>query len=384
MRIKSYRLLSQLVFLILSVIGVAGVANTGLIFPYFFCNASPGAVCVCPIWVLEQSSILLRVDHKQGIAMLLYLFGFLGIIGFCVGRSFCGWACPIGFLQDIAKYFKGKFELPLERLLAIMVAGGILIGSVFMFPNVITGYLGTVGVAVLSFALFKFLTKLDRLIVNVSTVFILLLILILIRLYLWNQPGLTEIYFFITVVPFFVSLLTIVHKYVLAKQTIIRDSRIYYKNKYYLLKYIILLFIPITSFLLMDKWFTNIDPIGGLTAGVPVLMYESDKWNVSNLLWIKFILIALFFWLILLSVRGFCRFICPIGAMMSPTNRISLQDIKYYPENCTKCMACVKACPMKINVIKINRDMECIRCARCVDACKHDAVHMTFANKIIK
>jgi polyferredoxin len=69
---------------------------------------------------------------------------------------------------------------------------------------------------------------------------------------------------------------------------------------------------------------------------------------------------------------------------MAPTNKISLQDVKYYPENCIKCMKCNKNCPMKINVLKMHQDMECIRCGRCVDACKYNALHITMAGKIIK
>ncbi len=384
MRIKSYRLLSQIVFLFLSIIGIAGIAKTGLIFPYFFCNASPGAVCVCPLWVLEHGTILLQIDHRQAIAMLLFLFGFLGIIGFSVGRSFCGWACPIGLIQDVSKQFKGKIKFELNVLLGILIFGGLLIGSVFMFPSVITGYLGTAGVVIFSISLYGILIKLDNLIINVSAIFVFLLILILIRSYFWSEPGDREVYFFITIIPFFVSLLTVIHKPLFSKQKLIRDTKFYKQNRFYLIKYIILILIPITSYIFLDKWFTNIDPIGGLTAGVPVLMFESNKWNVSNLLWIKFILIALFFWLIFLTVRGFCRFICPVGALMAPTNKISLQNIKYYPENCIECNKCIKSCPMKINVLKINRDMECIRCGRCVDACEHDAVHMTIMNKNIK
>jgi polyferredoxin len=384
MRIKSYRLLSQVIFLGLSVIGIVGLAKTGLIFPYFFCNASPGAVCVCPIWAMEHASIIIQLDVREALAMFFYLFGFLGIVGIMVGRTFCGWACPIGFLQDTVKYFKGKLKLPLNRLFGMLAFGIIFIGTVFVFPNMVTGYLGTLGVALVALALYGLLTELDSMIVTISIAFLFLISLILIYLYLWDVPGLREVYFFVAMVQFFVCLLVILKKYLFSTQRVIRDTKLYHKNPYYKIKYVILLLIPITSYLFLDKWFTNIDPVGGLTAGVPVLFYESEMWNVSFLLWVKFILIGLLFWLIILVTRGFCRFICPVGALMSPTNKISVQDIKYYPENCTKCMKCIKACPMKINVTKINRDMECIRCARCVEVCKDDAVHMTVMNNVIR
>lgn len=384
MRIKSYRLLFQVIFLFFSVIGIFGLAKTGLIFPYFFCNASPGAVCVCPLWVLEHSSILLQLDFKQAMAMLLFLFGFLGIIGFVVGRSFCGWACPIGFTQDIANQFRGRTILPFNLLIGILITGWVFISLPFLFPHVVTGYLGIVGVAIAACGLFGILNKLENIFINISAIFITIISLILAWIYLEGQHGVREIGFFVGIVMVFVSLLTVLHKFVISRQTIIRDTKLYHRNKYYLIKYGILILIPITSFLFLDKWFTNIDPIGGLTAGVPVLMYESEKWKVSDLLWLKFILIALFFWLIFITYRGFCRFICPIGAMMAPTNKISLQDVKFYPENCVKCLKCIKECPMKINVIKMHHDMECIRCGRCVDACKYDALHITMLNKVIK
>lgn len=386
MRLRSYRLLSQVIFLFLSVIGVAGIAATGLIFPFFFCNASPGAVCVCPLWALEHASILMRLDFKEALAMLLYLFGFLGVIGFFVGRSFCGWACPIGFLQDIAKHFrnKTKVNMPLNILAGIFLAGWIMLGTIFIFPNVVTGYLGTAGIAIIALALFSILDRLDKLFINISIAFIVTIGLVLIRVSFWDRSGTKEILFFLGLVLLFVSILSLIQNYILSNQSIIRDTKFYHQNHYFKIKYVILILIPITSFVFMDKWFTNIDPIGGLTAGVPVLMYESGKWNVSNLLWLKFILIALFFWLILITYRGFCRFICPIGALMAPTNKISLQNIKYFPENCIKCNKCIKSCPMNINVLKMNKDMECIRCGRCVDACPEDALHIVIANKIVR
>lgn len=384
MRIKSYRLLSQVIFLFLSIIGVAGVAVTGLIFPYFFCNASPGAVCACPIWVLEHSAILMRLNFVDAIAMLLFFLGFLGVIGFFVGRSFCGWACPIGFIQDLAKPFRGKIKPKLGTSIGIFIFGCILISTPILFPTMITGYLGIAGVVVGALGLYGILTKLDNIYVNLIIIDLAILGMILIRTFLKDQPGIREVWFFITIIILFVSILVIIQKYVLSRQSAVRDSRFYYKNRYYKIKYVILLLIPITSILFMDKWFTNIDPIGGLTAGVPVLMYESEKWIVSDLLWVKFILIALFFWIIFITFHGFCRFICPVGALMAPLNKISIQDIRFYKDKCTKCMKCIKSCPMRINILKMKRDMECTRCGRCVDACKFDAMHMVVLDKIVK
>ena len=384
MRLKSYRLLSQVIFLFLSIIGIAGVAFTGLIFPYFFCNASPGAVCVCPLWVLEHASILIKLDFRDALAMFLYLFGFLGILGFFMGRSFCGWACPIGFIQDIANYFRGKIKLRLNTMFALFIFGWLLFGSIFVYPNVVTGYLGITGASILALSLFGILIKTNKIFIAGSTVFLTLIGLIIVRVSIWDQVGIREIFMYLGLELMFISVLATLLIYYSSTTLFKSKTKYYHQKPYFKIKYVILLLIPITSFAFNDKWFTNLDPIGGLTAGVPVLMYEGGQWNVSTLLWIKFILIAFFFILILHTYRGFCTSVCPVGALMAPTNKISLQDVKYYPENCTKCNKCIKSCPMRINIFKMNRDLECIRCGRCVDACKYNAMHMVVANKIIK
>jgi polyferredoxin len=360
------------------------VAFTGLIFPYFFCNASPGAVCVCPLWVLEHASILVQLDFREALAMFLYLFGFLGLVGFFVGRSFCGWACPIGFIQDIAKYFRGKIKFRLNTIFGIFIFGWLLFGSIFIYPHVVTGYLGITGTSIIALSLFGLLLKLNKIFISASVAFLSVVSLIIIRVSIWDQVGTREIFAYLALELLFVGILGIIVNYYGQRAINSKQAKFYHQSHYFKLKYLILILIPITSFVFMDKWFTNIDPIGGLTAGVPVLMYEGGQWNVSYLLWIKFILIALFFLLILISYRSFCTILCPVGALMAPTNKISIQEIKFYEENCTKCNKCIKSCPMRINIFKMKRDLECIRCGRCVDACKDNAMHMVIANKIVR
>jgi polyferredoxin len=384
MRLKSYRLLLQVIFLFLSIIGLLGISSTGLIFPYFFCNASPAAAAVCPLWAIEHASILTQLDPKAAVSMFLFTFGFLGVIGFMVGRSFCGWACPIGFIQDISKHFRGKFKIQTKILYGLFIGGWIMVLLSFLLPHLFTGFLGTAGIVLIALALFTILSRLDNSVITSALAVIFLIVLILSWIFLEGFHGTREIVFFFMMVLLFMSVFTLLYKFVISKQKVIEDTKYYHQNHYYKIKYVILVLIPITSFIFLDKWFTNIDPIGALTAGLPVLMAEADKWNISNLLWLKFILLILFFWLILITTHGFCRVVCPVGALMAPTNKISLQNIKYYPENCTSCMKCQKVCPMRIDIFKMKRNMECTRCARCVDSCKDNALHMTMANKIMR
>ena len=67
----------------------------------------------------------------------------------------------------------------------------------------------------------------------------------------------------------------------------------------------------------------------------------------------------------------------------APMNKLSFLRVARYDDKCTKCKACVPVCPMKINTLEMERDMECIRCGRCVSACKFDAMRLTFLGKPI-
>ena len=73
--------------------------------PVFHCYSCPLALFACPIGVLANFSAL----HLFPFVAL----GMLAVIGALVGSFVCGWACPFGFLQDLAgRLPTPKFELP--------------------------------------------------------------------------------------------------------------------------------------------------------------------------------------------------------------------------------------------------------------------------------
>lgn len=149
-------------------------------------------------------------------------------------------------------------------------------------------------------------------------------------------------------------------------------------------KYVVLIMIPITSLLFREMLFTDLDPVGGLIATIPTLLMDPSGWSSGLYFWPKMFFVVIFIIFILLVSRGWCKYLCPIGALMAPTNKISIIDINVNQDKCVKCMKCNKACPMNIDVVNYNKSLECIRCGRCVDACKHDAAHFHLLNKQIK
>jgi len=81
--------------------------------------------------------------------------------------------------------------------------------------------------------------------------------------------------------------------------------------------------------------------------------------------------------------RAFCKYLCPITALLKTTSRFALAKIEGDPEKCTRCRACVKACPMNINIVEYVKhgqrvlSTECIFCLTCTTACPEGILRST-------
>lgn len=80
--------------------------------------------------------------------------------------------------------------------------------------------------------------------------------------------------------------------------------------------------------------------------------------------------------LVIVNSRGFCRMLCPIGAVLAPLNYISLWAIRTPAENCMMCGKCDGVCPVEGtpsarmgNGGSPNREQNCIVCHECQKAC---------------
>jgi ferredoxin-type protein NapH len=103
-RLQPYRLWVQSAFLFVW-LDIFGFRYHGICAPVFHCYACPLATFACPIGVLANFSALHVIPFMT--------IGLLVVFGALVGSLFCGWACPFGWLQDLAaKIPVRKFELP--------------------------------------------------------------------------------------------------------------------------------------------------------------------------------------------------------------------------------------------------------------------------------
>jgi ferredoxin-type protein NapH len=91
---------------------------------------------------------------------------------------------------------------------------------------------------------------------------------------------------------------------------------------------------------------------------------------------IKLAILAGVLALVLVAERGFCRVLCPIGALLAPLNFLSFWVVGVPKGECLECEKCNKACPTHVNPssriekgINPNRALDCIVCHECQPAC---------------
>ena len=116
----------------------------------------------------------------------------------------------------------------------------------------------------------------------------------------------------------------------------------------------------------LEPWFSKLCPVGTLTAGLPwVTINPEIRLMIHELFWVKVALLITVVALSALSKRPFCRVICPLGAIFSLFNRVSILRLAWNEDLCTHCDKCTRICPMDISVYKDANNHNCIRCLDC-------------------
>ncbi len=150
------------------------------------------------------------------------------------------------------------------------------------------------------------------------------------------------------------------------------------------LKYIILLiFVILMPMVLVDvlgqgaPYFCKlICPAGTLEGGMPLVLLNQSMQNALGLLYAwKNLLLLVTILLSILIYRPFCKYICPLGAVYSVFNPISVFRYRVDQEACINCGVCAKVCKMQVNPAKNANHPECIRCGVCRNSCPVKALH---------
>jgi len=117
-RFKYKWTLPRLIVQLLSLMAINGLVFT-LIYPYIKLEPIPFGLPILasinsPYTAIYSSLDLIQLELSQP-EFPWIVVGTIFLIGAVVGRAFCGWVCPIGFIQDIITTLKGKLDFVSPR-----------------------------------------------------------------------------------------------------------------------------------------------------------------------------------------------------------------------------------------------------------------------------
>ena len=79
---------------------------------------------------------------------------------------------------------------------------------------------------------------------------------------------------------------------------------------------------------------------------------------------------------LLVARRGFCRYLCPGGALYALLGRYRIFRIRRIVETCNDCAKCTAVCEFGLDPLRDQFGQECNNCSACIAVCPTDA--MTF------
>lgn len=130
-------------------------------------------------------------------------------------------------------------------------------------------------------------------------------------------------------------------------------------------RFVVLAVVIVLSYTTARLWFADYDPYLALF-GLNWL-FGSD----SPLLWAGLAVLAVVLAGALVVDRFWCRYLCPLGGVLSVLGRLSLLRIRRSPSACTDCTLCDRACPVGLRPSAAAPLVhpDCVGCMDCVTTC---------------
>ena len=109
-----------------------------------------------------------------------------------------------------------------------------------------------------------------------------------------------------------------------------------------------------------------------------VFLLQSPYYAGSFFIGILFVVILL---LNLFKARFWCRFLCPLGALLGVIGKNPVYHLTKNPDLCNSCRLCVDSCQGGAEPHKITewKPAECFYCWNCEPACPHEAIAFKFS-----
>lgn len=124
------------------------------------------------------------------------------------------------------------------------------------------------------------------------------------------------------------------------------------------LRYVILIVVVVNTAISGKLLFSDFDPYFALFN-----IWSSEVARLSLLI-LGLVLIGSLF-----VERPWCKYLCPLGALLGIFNLFRIAKLKRNEKTCIDCKACDRVCPMNIDIstTKVVSDPQCISCLLCTD-----------------
>lgn len=137
------------------------------------------------------------------------------------------------------------------------------------------------------------------------------------------------------------------------------------------LKYLMLVLgVLLLPYLFKEHYFCMVCPTGTVEAGIYWVAASSAILGMAGPFFLfKLALGSMFLYGSIFIKRPFCRYFCPLGALFSIFNKLSIVDFKVEKERCIECNLCKKSCPVNYPIYQDPNSPACLRCLNCVRVC---------------
>lgn len=130
-------------------------------------------------------------------------------------------------------------------------------------------------------------------------------------------------------------------------------------------RFVVLGVVVFFSYTTARLWFADYDPYLGLFGLHWLFGMESPS------MWIGLAVLAVVLVASVVIDRFWCRYLCPLGGVLSVLGRFSLLRIRRSPAACTDCTLCDVACPVAVRPSAAAPlvSPDCVGCMDCVTTC---------------